>query len=658
VRTSAAIATALDFDGAPQLGWEEVAIPPVTAMGFGLWSRAYSASFVELGDWMGLLSVRLNTWFANENAFSATVEWRPGFLLDPSLPSAGSESDTVRGGEVRGLAIAGADLRDRGHLDAVVVWTDHAEWPIGGSMSQYKSKTFLSAGKNFDATSGAFQGGWTTARELGEFEGPYSVAASGARIFLLTGTVLRLETLATDGTATTSASIDIGPLLPEDYAGGAIAVADFGGGTGADVLVYFAAGSGDALRAAYRIAYEVAEDGTVGYWGDIQPAPVGVAGSEVGVLLGPAAQRTIRRRIDKTAEFRAAAEATQARQGRIFAAAAPPAPPPGVDPVGLADDVRAGIDPAQTVTDSVSARLALATPIDPTSVHDPLQPLALTPRFAYPTYELFRDSFQDRLFPGASSIPDDSVTALLVNRHALESFLAGLNHEMSRELLWRGFPLRYGTYFSQFWDAARDDIEPIEGWTVNSLLGAHPPDGAPVDTLLLVVRAELIRRIPDVIVYAAPARVGDSGSGRTVDFAGRVDPLFAGRLDPDIRFFGFPLTAVQAHGTGPSDGWYFVFQEHPTAPRFGLNESTGAYGTTPDSWTELDWSQMARTASDPIVYADTGPNSPLSGVTRPDGGASTLSHRWAFSAAHMAHITLQRPVQVAIHGSDLLESPK
>jgi len=268
------------------------------------------------------------------------------------------------------------------------------------------------------------------------------------------------------------------------------------------------------------------------------------------------------------------------------------------------------------------------------------------------------DAFQDRLFPGASALPDDSVTALLVNRNALESFLVGLNHEMSRELLWRGFPLRYGTYFSQFWDATLDDIGAIEDWTATSLLGAHSPEGAPIDTLLLVVRAELVRRIPDVIVYAAPARVGDSGSGRTVDFAGRVDPLFTGRLDPDIRFFGFPLTAVEAHGTGASDGWYFIFQEHPTAPRFGLNESTDAFGTKPERWTDLDWSQMARRASDPIVYADTGRRATMRGVMLPDGGESTLSHRWAFSAAHMAHITLQRPVQVAIHGSDLLESPK
>jgi hypothetical protein len=176
--------------------------------------------------------------------------------------------------------------------------------------------------------------------------------------------------------------------------------------------------------------------------------------------------------------------------------------------------------------------------------------------------------------------------------------------------------------------------------------------------MLLVVRAELIRRIPDVTIYAAPARPGDSGSGRTPDLGARKDPLFGGHLHPDIRFFGFDLTEDEVRGAGPSDGWYFVFQESPTGRRFGLNESLDRFGTTPPTWNELDWSQLAadRAAFDGLVHAHGGSGSRLRDVSLPDGGESILSHRWGFSAAHMAHITLQRPVQVAIHGSDLLET--
>ena len=340
------------------------------------------------------------------------------------------------------------------------------------------------------------------------------------------------------------------------------------------------------------MAYDVRTDGSVAAWGETRPAPVPVGGSEVSLLVGPADPEAVRTRARSTDRFRAAAETAQARQSRIFARARPPAPAPAVDPAALADDVRAGIDPETTVPDTVSARLALAAPIDPAAVGDPLQPLALTPRYLFPTFELFRDAFQDRLFPGASTIPDDSVTALCVNRSALESFLVGMNHEMSRELLWRGFPLRHGTYFGRFWDADADDVLPVEGWGDRTRLGGHAPGGGVVASLLLVVRAELVRRIPSVTVYAAPAKPGASGAGRTVDFAARVDPLFSGRLEPDVRFFGFPLTAPQARGPAPRTAGTSSSRSTRRRRASGSTSPPARTGATPPpgpGWTGRTW---------------------------------------------------------------------
>jgi hypothetical protein len=40
-------------------------------------------------------------------------------------------------------------------------------------------------------------------------------------------------------------------------------------------------------------------------------------------------------------------------------------------------------------------------------------------------------------------------------------------------------------------------------------------------------------------------------------------------MEPDVGFYGFPLTAAQALGSATTAGYYFIIQEHPSEPRFG-----------------------------------------------------------------------------------------
>ena len=84
--------------------------------------------------------------------------------------------------------------------------------------------------------------------------------------------------------------------------------------------------------------------------------------------------------------------------------------------------------------------------------------------------------------------------------------------------------------------------------------------------------------------------LGNSGTGRTVDLdpARRRDPLFAGRLDPDIRFV-FNLTAATARGVTSSDGWYFVVPAAPDGARFGLDEANTGFGASPSDWSNVAW---------------------------------------------------------------------
>ena len=78
---------------------------------------------------------------------------------------------------------------------------------------------------------------------------------------------------------------------------------------------------------------------------------------------------------------------------------------------------------------------------------------------------------------------------------------------------------------------------------------------------MLLVRSELLRRYPDAIVYAA--RAGEEKR-----------PIFTGGFAPDIRYFGFDIDA-----TAIGD-WNIVIQEHPSAPRFGIEVGTDTGAAT------------------------------------------------------------------------------
>src|SRR5688572_10683541 len=62
------------------------------------------------------------------------------------------------------------------------------------------------------------------------------------------------------------------------------------------------------------------------------------------------------------------------------------------------------------------------------------------PRIPMPMYKPLADRMRDAFMPGAEDIPNDFVLLVGPNPRFVESFMVGLNHEMGRELLWRGYP--------------------------------------------------------------------------------------------------------------------------------------------------------------------------------------------------------------------------
>src|SRR5215216_4166577 len=176
--------------------------------------------------------------------------------------------------------------------------------------------------------------------------------------------------------------------------------------------------------------------------------------------------------------------------------ALPPPKPASLLPMNLSDigtSLLKSINPETTIKARVDASLVFAS--DAKKTEDSLEPVMDEPKFPQPMYEALRDLSQDFLFPGLEHVPPNTVALLQPNPKFVESFLVGLNTEMGRELLWRNYPTdQRGTYFQQFWDTTDDskfDIARITEWG-DRKLGDNSATTS--DTLVLLIRGELLRR--------------------------------------------------------------------------------------------------------------------------------------------------------------------
>lgn len=307
-------------------------------------------------------------------------------------------------------------------------------------------------------------------------------------------------------------------------------------------------------------------------------------------------------------------------------------PPPALALRELRDALMTRIEPRRTLVPLANAIVATganaSTPTNATTV--PIDTVVAAPKFGRPMYEPLRDLSQQLLLPGLEAVLPNSVLGLATNRRFLEAYMAGLNFEMGRELLWRGFPTdQRGTYFEQFWDASgspngRPDVTPLHAWGATAL-GQNQSSDLP-DQFVMLMRSDLLRRYPTAVIYATRARAVDSVRTPSADPADEVHPAFRGSMEPDVSFFGFDLTVHQVTGDRRHAGYFIVIQEQPTEPRFGLDA-----GTSTSNGTHLK----------------------VSGG--PPAGLALDGLEWGRNAAHMAGILRQQPVRVAIHASQLLK---
>ena len=233
--------------------------------------------------------------------------------------------------------------------------------------------------------------------------------------------------------------------------------------------------------------------------------------------------------------------------------------------------------------------------------------------------------------------------------------MVGLNAEMSSELLWRDYPTdQRGTYFRQFWDTsagqAQVDLAPITQWG-NSHLGENTPNTR--GKLVLLIRGELLRRYPNTVLYAVRAVKTNNQLDVSRKPEDERPPIFRGTLKPDVTFVGFNLSEDEALGNAPNDpnGWYFVIQQQPTEPRFGLDVADFTTPQPPplNTWSDLNWRHFANTEDELKA---------LSYVSATKTFAEIDHVSWGRNGATQAFITLQRPVRIAIHARQMIGRSK
>jgi hypothetical protein len=323
----------------------------------------------------------------------------------------------------------------------------------------------------------------------------------------------------------------------------------------------------------------------------------------------------------------------------------------------LRGSIVAALDPKVTILRMVNHRISSLTNAEAEGFSD----IMAAPDLSEPTYRALADISHDWLLPGIDALPADTTTLVESNRRFISGFLVGMNHEIARELLWREYPTdQRGTYMRQFW-AHRHSDDPTDQYDLqHQLHAAHNltleqlglKPGQAASPLVLVVKGDLVRRYPGMLVTAAKTK--KSGPIRVLDPATEIQPDFMARLEPDVLLVGFEALSaddVWSLGSNEDTAWWFFFAEHFTEPRFGLDLAAAGGPTTFADWNDASWGNATVDAAGRLgANSFTVPPLPKSKPGTPAGPMFD----WRASSSSVAWILLQYPFRRGMRGTDLL----
>lgn len=214
----------------------------------------------------------------------------------------------------------------------------------------------------------------------------------------------------------------------------------------------------------------------------------------------------------------------------------------------------------------------------------PFNPAMASPRFPLPLANRLREVDPEWVLGGVGSLEPNSVCVLQVNRRFVEAALAGANHEMARELLWRHYPtdLR-GTCFDRFWDGPDRDISPMDRWKGD--LGTHALQQPPQDVIVVVIKADLVRRYHPIVTAVHGVVKNPFGEVPvfTPDMSRVARQVFKGRLGDDVTYVGLDMgfEEISEPDDGAGNGWFISLLEPCDKPRFGLDDHDPEDGPPP-----------------------------------------------------------------------------
>ncbi len=304
--------------------------------------------------------------------------------------------------------------------------------------------------------------------------------------------------------------------------------------------------------------------------------------------------------------------------------------------------------------------------------------------FDQPAYQDLQKLNPEFFLPGFGSIPENSISLLQTNPTFIQSYLAGMNNEMSRELAWREYPAELdNTWFRKFWDYIdtpdQKDIKPISNWGKNNKLGSSALSASATageENIVLLIKGDLLKFYPNTQIYAVKAkwekkdtdntdswniidRTLPKASHNKVRKANISDenirlPLFKGKIGAEAHFIGFSLTDEILRGSAnPADkdpGWFFVFEENISEPRFGLDVAQDyAPDRRPANYEDLSWGHFADSASSLSALNFAPIETEWKNRMKFQDGSV-----WGKNSADMAKITYQLPVRILFHADTLL----
>ena len=319
-------------------------------------------------------------------------------------------------------------------------------------------------------------------------------------------------------------------------------------------------------------------------------------------------------------------------------------------PIDLSDDVAPKFN-VQSLTQVLRNKLSNVITLNKgIMLNEDLDPIMAAPKINESMYTPLKKISLDYVLPGVGDIENNTAFLMAENRRFIESFMAGLNHEMNRELVWREFPTdKRGTVFTYFWDPAcleadedgelvpPQDIDEIHSWREE--LGQNISSGAKgnASNIVIVIKGDVIRRYPDLIIYAlkSPSSITSEDQFNSTSMQ-MIQPVFRSQLGADIIAMGFPISKedLNLEGTsGDAGQYYFVLQEQQDLPVFGF-DVRAAEGSTDLNWEDIEGGESLRNGyiDDFAEILGNDPNS-----------------------ANIATATMQVPVRVVIHAKYLIE---